>query len=105
MSGVWLARLLSDITGEKTAAPDLKVDNMSATALTKNPIFHDRSKHIATRYHYIKECVDGGTIIISYTPTASQLADILTKALGRVRFQELCTMIGVKDFTGDWIKA
>jgi hypothetical protein len=103
--GVWLARLLSDITGEKIAAPNLKVDNMSAIALTKNPVFHDRSKHIATRYHYIRECVDGGTIIISYTPTASQLADILTKALGRVRFQELCTMIGVKDFTGDSIKA
>jgi hypothetical protein len=82
--GVWLVHLLSDISGEKIAVPDLKVDNMFAIALTKNPVFHDRSKHIATRYHYFRECVDGGTIIISYTPTASQLADILTKALGRV---------------------
>jgi hypothetical protein len=95
---IWLARLLNDIIGEKIAAPDLKVDNMSAIALTKNPVFHDRSKHIAIRYHYIRECVDGGTIIISYTPTTSQPADILTKVLGRVRFQELCILIGVKDF-------
>jgi hypothetical protein len=58
--GVWLARLLSDIARKKTAAPYLNVDNMSAIALTKNPVFHDRPKQIATRYHYIRECVDGG---------------------------------------------
>jgi hypothetical protein len=48
------------------------------------------------RYHYIRECVDEGRIIINYTATEEQLADILTKALGRVCFLELRDRIGVK---------
>jgi hypothetical protein len=59
--GVWLARLLSDLVGKEVGPPELKVDNQSAIALMKNPVFHDRSKHIAIRYHYIRECVEGGT--------------------------------------------
>jgi len=103
--GIWLACLLSDLVGKKIGAPELKVDNMSAIALTKNPVFHDRSKHIDTRYHYIRECIDRGMIVIEYVATELQLADILTKALGRVRFQELHVKIGIKDLSGDSIKA
>jgi hypothetical protein len=40
------------------------VDNKSAINLNKNPVHHDRSKHIDTKYHYIRECVDGGRIIL-----------------------------------------
>jgi hypothetical protein len=50
---VWLTRLLSDLVGKKIGVLELNVDNMSAFALTKNPIFHDILKHIATPYHYI----------------------------------------------------
>jgi hypothetical protein len=71
------------------------VDNMSAIALSKNPVYHDRSKHIDTRYHFIRECIEEGTIVIEYVPTERQLADILTKALGRVRFIQLHSEIGV----------
>jgi hypothetical protein len=78
---------------------------MSAIALAKNPVFHDRSKHIEVRYHYIRECVERGRIVISYITMDVQLGDALTKALGRVRFQELHAKIGVKDFSGDLIKA
>jgi hypothetical protein len=71
------------------------VDNMSAIVLSKNPVYHDRSKHIDTRYHFIRECIEEGTIVIVYVPTERQLADILTKALGRVRFIQLRAEIGV----------
>jgi hypothetical protein len=71
------------------------VDNMSAIVLSKNPFYHDRSKHIDTRYHFIRECIEEGTIVIKYVPTERQLADILTKALGRVRFIQLRSEIGV----------
>ena len=72
------------------------MDNQSAIALSRNPVFHDRSKHIDVRYHFIWECVDEGGIVLSYTETEQQLADVLTKALGRVRFQKLRDMIGVQ---------
>ncbi|KAJ1274520.1 hypothetical protein BS78_05G068600 [Paspalum vaginatum] len=93
--GVWLARLLKDLIGSESGAPMLKVDNKSAIDLSKNPVHHDRSKHIDIKYHYIRECVDGGKIVIDQISTKDQLADILTKPLGRVKFQELCDRIGV----------
>jgi hypothetical protein len=82
--------------GTESGAPELLVDNQSAIALSKNPVFHERSKHIDVRYHYIRECIDEGRIIIDYTAIEEQLADILTKALGRVRFLELRDRIAVK---------
>ncbi|XP_066333339.1 secreted RxLR effector protein 161-like [Miscanthus floridulus] len=56
--GVWLARLLAELKGEKTDTINLKIDNQSAIVLSKNPVFHDRGKHIDIRYHYISECVE-----------------------------------------------
>ena len=44
--GVWLARLLGDLLGSEPVAPVLQVDNKSAVDLSKNPVHHDRSKHI-----------------------------------------------------------
>ena len=38
-------------------ATEIFVNNKSALALAKNPVFHDRSKHIDTRYHFIRECI------------------------------------------------
>lgn len=75
----------------------LKVDNQSAIALCKNPVFHERSKHIDIRYHYVRDCVEEEKIVVEYVRTGAQLADILTKPLPRVRFQEMKEMIGMCD--------
>jgi hypothetical protein len=50
---IWLARLLGDLLSRDTRAVGLRVDNKSALSLAKNPIFHERSKHIWMRYHFI----------------------------------------------------
>lgn len=92
---VWLVQLLSDITGDVAQPPALKMDNQSAIALSKNPVLHDRSKHIDTKFHFIRECVDSGKISVEYASTQEQLADVLTKALGRARFCELRDKVGV----------
>jgi hypothetical protein len=68
---------------------------MSAIALSKNPVHHDRSKHIDVKYHYIRECVDSGIVEVDHVETAEQLADVLTKALGRVKFVEMKNKLGV----------
>ncbi|BAF28972.2 Os12g0108800 [Oryza sativa Japonica Group] len=98
--GVWLQGLLSEILGAPATAPILKVYNKSAIALSKNPVHHDRSKHIQTRFHFIRECVDDGKIIIEYASSVEQLADLLTKPLGRQRFQELSELVGVINTKG-----
>jgi hypothetical protein len=92
---IWLARLLGDLTGEKPRAATLRLDNKSAISLIKNPVFHERSKHIDLRFHFIRECVEKGQISVEFTRTEAQLADILTKPLGRVKFQEMREKIGV----------
>ena len=60
-------------------------------------LFHDRSKHIETKYHYIRENVENGRIELEHVSTSDQLADLLTKPLGRNRFIELRDRIGLQD--------
>jgi hypothetical protein len=92
--GIWLSRLLGELLGIQTPKVKLLVDNKSAIALSKNPVHHDRSKHIDTRFHFIRDYVER-EVDIDHVSTTEQLADILTKALGRIRFAELREKLGV----------
>ena len=97
---VWLHRLLGELTGVKAHPPALMVDNQPAIALTKNPVLHDRSKHIDVKFHFLRDCVDGGQIVIEFVETDRQLVDVLTKPLGRLRLMELKEMIGMEGVQG-----
>nr|GEY53200.1 zinc finger, CCHC-type [Tanacetum cinerariifolium] len=63
---LWLKRLLSELTGWEEEIITLKVDNISAIALVRNPVFHRRSKHVDIRYHFIRECVENGHINVEH---------------------------------------
>jgi hypothetical protein len=93
---VWLARLLAEITDSVVSKPVLRVDNKSAISLIKNPVHHDRSKHIDTRFHLIREYANSGQIEVRFIRTEDQLGDILTKPLGKLKFRELCSKIGIQ---------
>lgn len=95
--GIWLSRLVADFLGTKETTVRLLMDNLSAIALSRNPVHHDRSKHIDTRYHFLRECVEEGKVEIEHVRTAEQVADIFTKALGQVKFIELRSALGVID--------
>lgn len=56
-------------------------DNQSAQKLVYNPIFHNRTKHIEVKYHFIREIVDKKIIEVEYMPTEEMLADVFTKSL------------------------
>ena len=72
------------------------MDNKSALALAKNLIFHERSKHIRVKYHFIRGYLEDGSVKANYISMQDQLADFLTKSLGRVvKFQELQSRIGM----------
>jgi hypothetical protein len=77
---------MSSSTRAEDGSVELRVDNKSALALMKNPVFHECSKHICVRYHYVRQCIEEGSIRADFISTKDQLADIGTKALGRVRF-------------------
>jgi hypothetical protein len=92
---IWMARLLGELLGRKPEVVELKVDSKFVLVLARNPVFYERSKHIDLRYHFIQNCLAEGTVSATYINTVDQLADILTKALGRVKFQELMGRIGM----------
>ena len=52
---VWLCRLLGELTGVKAHPPELMMDNQPAIALVKNPVLHDRSKHIDVKFHFLRD--------------------------------------------------
>ena len=56
--GVWLSRLIAELVGGEAQKFRLLIDNQSAIELAKNPVFHKRSKHIDTRYYYIRDCIE-----------------------------------------------
>jgi hypothetical protein len=98
--GIQLRQLLAKMLGTTTDVAELRINNKSAIALCKNPIFHDWSKHIGVRYHYSRKCANEGHLTVTYTATSEQLTDILTKALGHVRFHELRIKIGIQSAGG-----
>ena len=73
---MWLSRMLAELLGRKVDVVELKVDNKSALALAKNPVFHKRSKHIRIKYRFIRDCLEDGSIKASHIATTDQLADI-----------------------------
>jgi len=88
----WLKLLFSEIELSLSRTPvKLLIDNQLVMSLAKNATFHDWTKHIVIRHHYIREKVDEGEIILEYLPTAEQVADVLMKPLSRekhIRFIE-----------------
>ena len=93
---IWLRRLLEELYLKQEEATKICIDNKSAQALAKNPVLHDRSKHIDTSYHFIRECIDKKEVELKYVKTQNQVADIFTKSLKFENFQRLREMFGVK---------
>lgn len=95
---IWLRRFLSQIKPDQfntIAATVIFCDNQGAIALTKNPVFHSRTKHIDIHQHFGREKVQSGEVELTYTPTELQVADGLTKALDKSRFLRFRAAIGV----------
>jgi hypothetical protein len=92
---IWLRKLLMGLFGQELEATVIHCDNQSCIKLSENPVFHDRSKHIEIRFHFIRDCVQKGTVKLQYVPTGEQVADILTKALMKGKFIFFRDKLGV----------
>ncbi|CAM9215323.1 unnamed protein product, partial [Ectocarpus fasciculatus] len=92
---VWMRWLL-----KQTAIPQLVTtfsstlfgDNTASLAMASNPVHHNRTKHIAIKYYLIRSLVEAGVIAVEHVDTLLNVADIGTKALGRVKFEPLCAL-------------
>ncbi|RVW23974.1 Retrovirus-related Pol polyprotein from transposon RE1 [Vitis vinifera] len=94
---IWIKRVLSEL-GQTSSSPILMMcDNQAAISIAKNPVHHDRTKHVEIDRHFITEKVTSETVKLNYVPTKHQTADILTKALPRPNFEDLTCKLGLYD--------
>ena len=77
---IWFKVLLKEM-GYPQSAVEIFEDNQACIKLAKNPQQHSRTKHIQVRYFFIRQHLEDGTILLTYCPTADQLADVFTKIL------------------------
>lgn len=66
---MWLRKLLVGLLGEVLEVTVIHCDNQSCVKLLENHVFHDRSKHIEMRYHYIINMAQRGVVRLQYIPT------------------------------------
>ncbi|KAK9769258.1 putative Integrase catalytic domain-containing protein [Seiridium cardinale] len=94
---IWLRRLLKELNASKNDIPTIIYgDNQGALALAHNPEFHSRSKHLQTQDFFCREQQQAGQVDFKYVNTKDQVADGLTKALGRPEFERFRASIGLE---------
>ena len=77
----WLNQLISELTTSQNQQITILEDNQSTIAMTHNPQFHGRSKHIDIKYHFVRDHVNNGNIKLKYCPSGDMTADMLMKGL------------------------
>ena len=81
--------LLEELDYKEVGAPVIYMDSQSAMQLIANPVFHDKSKHIQGRMHYVREVAHDGRVSFAKVHTSENLADVLTKGVPALKTQ-LC---------------
>ena len=94
---VWLRKLLSELNLGQEEATEIRVDSKSAIELAKNPVHHERSKHIDVKFHFIREQIREGSVKLNHVASHDQVADMFTKPLPTVLLDKYKMAIGIRD--------
>lgn len=73
-------------------------DNQTTIAMMKNPIYHNRTRHVETCHHFISELVTKDNIKVEYNNTNKQVVDLFTKSLPLDKFLYLEELLEIEDF-------
>ena len=83
---VWMRRVLKDVSQNHQEPTTIFCDNNSAITLSKNHVFHKRTKHIDTRFHFIRDLVNNKEICLEFCRSKDQLVGIFRKPLAKETF-------------------
>jgi hypothetical protein len=92
---LWLWKMMQDFRVPPTRPTSIFCDNQGAISTSRDDTFHPRTKHIAMKFHLIREKTEEGEVALYYVPTAEMAADFLTKSLPREKLERLLPHIGL----------
>ncbi|KAG9444821.1 hypothetical protein H6P81_016161 [Aristolochia fimbriata] len=91
----WVLQLFKELKVFVSNPPIIWCDNLSATYIAANPVFHGRVKHVELDYHFIRERVTSGLLQVKYISTHDQVADVFTKGLSKSQFVKFLSKLHV----------
>jgi hypothetical protein len=92
---LWMIQKLADLEVKYTAPIPIHCDNTSVISVSKNPVFHSKTKHIPIKYHFLREQVTNIVVSLHYIPSKYQIVDFFTKPLAKSQFEYLRQKSGV----------
>ncbi|CAM8943540.1 unnamed protein product [Rhodiola kirilowii] len=95
---IWLIRLLADMKVDVVTPVSIHCDNQAALHIARNPVFHERTKHVEIDCHFVRHHVNSGLIHPLFIRTHDQPADLFTKPMPSDRLTMLCSKLGVSNF-------
>lgn len=93
---LWLSSLFSELARPVKLPMQIYEDNQGTINITKNPVNHPGTKHIAVRYFAVRDWIQEGKLRVDYLPTHDMLADAFTKPLNGSKLRELCLRMGIE---------
>src|SRR5882724_4875498 len=93
---VWLRQLCKELYINLNQPTPIYSDNTGAVALSDNPVFHNRSKHIDIRWHFVRDLIRSKLIRTSHIPGTENGSDFLTKALNRFEHERCVKLLGME---------
>jgi len=92
---IWLGQLFTGLQQPSSFPIPLHINNQSTIAIAKNPKFHNHTKHINIRYHFLRHMVKSGDITLDYMSTNDQPANVLTKGLAQEKHKKFSKELGL----------
>ena len=94
---VWLRRVVEKLGIKENSSTVIICDNSLTIQLSKTLVFHEKSKHIDVRFHFLRDLVNEGVVELSHCNSQNQIADIMTKPIKLEQFEKLRGMLGVTE--------
>ena len=93
----YLRNFLLQIGFPETANIKIYCDSNSARKLAENPVYHNRTKHIDVRHHYVREALDLGILTVEHVSTTEMASDMLTKSVPAPKLKKCLGILGLSE--------